>query len=185
MALLAEELVEEWLNRSGFFTIRGIKEGVGEIDLLAVRPNSVSPPEGWHVEVQVGFRPVTYMTNLTPRLAKSLNKAPGSAFRRSPEMLAECVAAWIRKKFDEPRKVKQRERLWPGIAWKPVLVHGVFKFRDELSLIESKGVALIPLRRVLTELSRGRISAFTAASGDLAELIGFYAEPAEGEDSSV
>jgi len=25
MALLAEELVEEWLNRQGFFTIRGLR----------------------------------------------------------------------------------------------------------------------------------------------------------------
>lgn len=25
MALLAEEIVEEWLNRQGYFTIRGIK----------------------------------------------------------------------------------------------------------------------------------------------------------------
>ncbi len=30
MALLAEELVEEWLNRNGFFTIRGIKV-VGQV----------------------------------------------------------------------------------------------------------------------------------------------------------
>jgi hypothetical protein len=34
MALLAESLVEEWLNRSGFFTMRGIKCGVNELDLL-------------------------------------------------------------------------------------------------------------------------------------------------------
>jgi hypothetical protein len=36
MALLAEEIVEEWLNRNGYFTIRGIKLGVQEIDLLAL-----------------------------------------------------------------------------------------------------------------------------------------------------
>jgi len=38
MALLAESLVDEWLNRQGFFTVRGIKHGVHEIDLLGVRP---------------------------------------------------------------------------------------------------------------------------------------------------
>lgn len=27
MALLAEEIVEEWLNRQGYFTIRGVKVG--------------------------------------------------------------------------------------------------------------------------------------------------------------
>jgi hypothetical protein len=37
MALLAEEIVEEWLNRDGWFTIRGIKIGVDEIDILAIR----------------------------------------------------------------------------------------------------------------------------------------------------
>jgi hypothetical protein len=40
MALLAESLVEEWLNRAGYFTIRGVKHGLGEMDLLAVRPGS-------------------------------------------------------------------------------------------------------------------------------------------------
>ena len=33
MALLAEEIVEEWLNRQGYFTIRGVKVGVHEMDL--------------------------------------------------------------------------------------------------------------------------------------------------------
>ncbi|SDJ83953.1 hypothetical protein SAMN05428973_106364 [Duganella sp. OV510] len=32
MALLAESLVDEWLNRKGFFIVRGLKHGVGEID---------------------------------------------------------------------------------------------------------------------------------------------------------
>lgn len=39
MALLGESLVEEWLNREGFFTIRGVKHGVGEMDLLAKLAN--------------------------------------------------------------------------------------------------------------------------------------------------
>lgn len=51
MALLAESLVEEWLNRDGFFTIRGVKHGVGEMDLLAVRPQPDGRVIGWHVEV--------------------------------------------------------------------------------------------------------------------------------------
>jgi len=36
MALLDEQLVEEWLNTQQFFTMRGIKCGVDEIDLLAL-----------------------------------------------------------------------------------------------------------------------------------------------------
>jgi len=35
MALLAEEVVEEWLNRQGYFTIRGIRLGVHESRLVS------------------------------------------------------------------------------------------------------------------------------------------------------
>ena len=48
MALLAESLVEEWLNRSRFFAIRGIKHGLAEIDLLAIRHEAETPVIGWH-----------------------------------------------------------------------------------------------------------------------------------------
>ena len=40
MAALAESLVDAWLNRQGFFTVRGLKHGIDEIDLLGVRPNN-------------------------------------------------------------------------------------------------------------------------------------------------
>lgn len=64
MALLAEQLVDEWLNRNGFFTLRGIKSGVHEIDLLGIRM-SKGVLEGWHVEVQISFRPVSYIGRLS------------------------------------------------------------------------------------------------------------------------
>ena len=63
MALLAESLVDEWLNRQVFFNIRGIKHGVGEIDFLGVRPIGAGL-EGWHVEVQASFSPIGYITPL-------------------------------------------------------------------------------------------------------------------------
>lgn len=61
MALLAEELVEEWLNRQGYFTIRGIKTGVHEIDILAVRHVS-GRLECRHLAVQASMRLVSYIT---------------------------------------------------------------------------------------------------------------------------
>ena len=42
MGLIAETLVEEWLNSQGFFTIRGLKEGVDEIDLLGIQSKNSS-----------------------------------------------------------------------------------------------------------------------------------------------
>jgi hypothetical protein len=37
---MTEELVEEWLNRKGYFTIRGVKLCVQEMDLLAMHRNN-------------------------------------------------------------------------------------------------------------------------------------------------
>lgn len=63
MTALAESLVDEWLNRQGFFSVRGIKHGVDEIDLLGVRPDGKGL-EAWHVEVQASFRPIGYISPL-------------------------------------------------------------------------------------------------------------------------
>lgn len=57
MALLAEELVEEWLNRNEFFTIRGIKLGYHEIDLLAIGFED-GKTICRHDEVQASARPI-------------------------------------------------------------------------------------------------------------------------------
>ncbi len=183
MALLAETLVEEWLNRQGFFTIRGIKEGVGEIDLLAVRPRGGGLVDAQQVEVQIGLRPISYMTNLTPRLAKQLNKAPGSAYKRTPDMLRECVEAWVKKKYHDPRKMRRRDALWPGANWEGIFVHGVFKHPEELELIGGSGVRLVPLRVVLFDLCEtGRREFTAAAGGDLADLIEFFASSVGHDD---
>jgi hypothetical protein len=80
MALLAEELVEEWLNRRGYFTIRGVKLGVHEIDLLAIRP-SASGLECRHLEVQASVRPVSYIT----RVPKDVQKATGRRQREGQD----------------------------------------------------------------------------------------------------
>lgn len=79
MSLLAETIVEEWLNRQGYFTMRGIRQGVDEIDILAVRPNVDSSVEGIHVEVQASVRPVSYLTKLDDLCSPNLPKYTTSA----------------------------------------------------------------------------------------------------------
>jgi hypothetical protein len=178
VALLAESLVEEWLNRQGFFTIRGIKEGIGEIDLLAVRHGSRGEVEARHVEVQISFRPIGYLTPLSKPLTKSLGKARGYVFGRKPAMLAECVEHWVHNKFHSKKKAKLRDDLWPHAEWRYVLVHGVVKEPEELKLIAAAGVELTPLRQVLLDLCPADARpAFTAGpGGDLADLIAFFAD---------
>jgi hypothetical protein len=63
MALVAETLVEELLNRQGYFTIRGIKTGQGETDLLAA---SFREPDALHVEITVPANPIGYIRRKRP-----------------------------------------------------------------------------------------------------------------------
>lgn len=88
MALLAEALVDEWLNRKGFFTVRGIKHGVEEIDLLGVR-SIPGGHEAWHVEVQASFRPMGYLSPMPSALAAELGVNRRSAKKRSDELIQD------------------------------------------------------------------------------------------------
>jgi hypothetical protein len=174
MALLAEMLVDEWMNRKGFFTVRGLKDGVAEIDLLGVRP-SEGKLEAWHVEVQASFRPIGYISKLTPELARRLGKAPTSAWRRSPSVVKQCAAAWVHNKFQHPKKHKARERAWPGLRWKFVFVHCAVKEEAELRAIESTGIELCPFHKVLGELCAKADNGFAGASAtDIAEIVAYY-----------
>jgi hypothetical protein len=69
MSLLAEVVVEEWLNRQGYFTIRGVKLGNDEIDILAIRPLANGTIERRHIEVSVSTNPISYFSPL-PRMVK-------------------------------------------------------------------------------------------------------------------
>ena len=108
MALLAEELVEEWLNRQGYFTIRGVKVGVGEMDLLAVKPTD-GAVECRHVEVQASTNAISYVAGLTKRLRETTGRAANSAKQRTREEQEECVAAWVQKKFLDPKKARPHD----------------------------------------------------------------------------
>ncbi len=158
MALLDEQLVEEWLNRQNFFTIRGIKCGVDEIDLLAIRPM----PEGlecWHVEVQISYRPVGYIGGDT------------SARRRTPDQLRAGVVQWVEKKFTSLRKIQRRNEILPGAQWRNFLVHAVLKDEAELPLMQELGVELIPYRQVLLELCNDTKSSSSSAASGIIEML--------------
>ncbi len=174
MTLLAETLVDEWLNRKGFFTVRGIKDDVEEIDLLGVRPVS-NDLEGWHVEVQAYFQPLDYITPLTKEMAHSLGKARPVEGARTDEMLGECVKEWVAHKFTREDKVAARERAWPGIHWQHYFVHGVVQSEAELAAIQKFGITLIPLHHVLTELCV-KVGSGThgVTSTDFADMMDYY-----------
>lgn len=177
MALLAEQLVDEWLNRQGFFTLRGIRRGNDEIDLLGIRSGHAGL-EGWHVEVQVSFRPVGYIGKLSEKdqLAFGI-EGRNSARHRDDAVLAAGVRTWVDGKFGGAVKHAMREACWQGIKWHQLLVHGKVKAPRELEFIASHGIEIVPMARVLAEVCDARHGQiFGAAGTDVAELIRFYEE---------
>jgi hypothetical protein len=180
MSLLAEQLVEEWMIRQGFFTVRGLRDGVSEIDLLGVRKKGTAV-EGWHIEAQVSFRPVSYVTPLTDGLSKKYGKKKTSAWKRSPSIVRECVEGWIEKKFDSEAKRLVREKMWPGIEWQKILVHGFIKNGDEETEL-SRRLKLISFHVVLHDVCFGKHGGYPGAVGaDIAEIVGYF----EGLQSEI
>lgn len=160
MALLDEQLVEEWLNRQNFFTMRGIKSGVDEIDLLAIRPT----PEGlecWHVEVQISYRPVGYIGGDT------------NARKRSDKELREGVEQWVTKKFTSQKKIKRRNEILPNGNWRKFLVHAVLKDAAELPIMEELGVELIQYKKVLEDLRSDKQGKSSSAASGIVEMLNY------------
>jgi hypothetical protein len=160
MALLDEQLVEEWLNRQNFFTMRGIKSGVDEIDLLAIRPT----PEGlecWHVEVQISYRPVGYIGGDT------------NARKRNDKELREGVEQWVTKKFTSQKKIKRRNEILPNGNWRKFLVHAVLKDAAELPIMEELGVELIQYKKVLEDLRSDTQGKSSSAASGIVEMLNY------------
>lgn len=139
MALLDEQLVEEWLNRNRFFTMRGLKCGVDEIDLLALRYDN-GIPEYLHVEVQVSYRPIGYIGG------------DANARLRTVDEVKAGVTQWVNKKFTSDRKTQKRNSIIPNANWRYMLVHGVLRDETELDYMRELGVELTPYKTVLEYL---------------------------------
>lgn len=168
MALLAEEIVEEWLRRSGYFTVRGVRLGVQEIDLLAVRYRSDAEPECRHIEVQASVRPVSYISKV-PKSLQREGRAANSAKRNDAE-LRQGVEEWVEKKFRRPDKLALRSRLWPG-KWTDELVLNNVKADEEVKLIEERGIKILSLAAIVQELRKpGQVLA-SASGGDFIDLL--------------
>lgn len=152
MALIAEELVEEWLNRKFYFTIRGLKQGNHEMDLLAIRHDG-DQIHRCHYEVSVSMRPVGYISDLTSDGQIELGvKSKGSAKMRPTHLLEQSVDAWVEKKFRHPIRDGMREKCLPGGKWEYAFVHGVANHPEELAMIRDHGVKTLNINMVIDEL---------------------------------
>lgn len=169
MALLAEELVQEWLHRDGYFTIRGLKVGVGEMDLLAVKvtPNGVYCR---HLEVQASVNPISYICGLPKALRQSTGRGAANAKTRSESEQQQGVDEWIQKKFREERKRQVLQQLCPGVWTEELVVH-VVRHPGELELIRQRGVQIHRLNDIIKDLVTPMRRPYTAAGSDFVELL--------------
>jgi hypothetical protein len=180
MALLAEEIVEEWLNRRGYFTIRGAKTGVDEIGILAIRPEG-ERLDCRHVEVQASTNPVSW---LAPVIKQDRRRgvASNSARARSPEYVAACVDEWLEKKFFSPKKGCPGEEAgaWP---WTLELVVHRLKHPEELDVVRARRIVVHDLARVVREVLAAE-NLLGAAGHSLIELIGLDSSLRAADDES-
>lgn len=170
MALLGEEIVEEWLNRQGYFTMRGIKLGVDEIDILAIRPLPKGKHERRHIEVQISINPISYITKVPSAIRKATGVGAHNAKKRDVAQLTQGVHEWIEAKFNLPRKVEMRNSLCPG-SWTKELVVGSIKHEEELDLLRQAGITIHNLKDVLSEMVEKRAVVKAAAGADLFDLM--------------
>ena len=169
MSILAEEIVEEWLNRQGFFTIRGIKIGVQEIDLLALRINE-NNIECRHIEVTASITPMSYISNVPLEIQKTTGRASNSRYHRTTEELRVGINEWIGKKFNHPRKINLRQKLYPGNWSYELVVNKVF-CPEELDLFREAGIKILRLRDILSDLKNKKTVIEKASGASLVELI--------------
>lgn len=174
MALLAEELVEEWLNRQGYFTIHGLKVGVDEIDLLAVKFCENNEIECRHIEVQASMRPVSYISRI-PNQHLEANQSSTSAKTRTLEILEAGVKEWVIKKFTKPKKTNVITSLFPK-EWSSELVVNNVKSEQELSLIEAEGIKIIKLPSIIKQLNENNFKVQSASGADFVDLINLAAQ---------
>ena len=186
MAIFTEQLVEEWLNRQGFFTIRGCNQGVHECDLLGMRIGKDKQIEATHCEVQVSARPIGYISPLTDAGVERLAvKGRNSAKYRDDYTLQESVVAWMEKKFFGNKKDEVRSKLWSG-EWKMKFVHGNLKDDDarELDFMRERGIEVIPVAKIVDDLKNPEFGMGFSTAGlgtDIADLFKLCSQHEEAE----
>lgn len=159
---MGEVVVEEWLNRNGYFTIRGVKLGNDEMDILAIRILENGVAERRHVEVSLSVNPIGYFST-------------GNAKRMNHVELSVAVNSWIRKKFDMPKKVQLLNSLGSGLWSREFVIHRL-RHQEEIDMIAANGIKIWHLSEILKSLRSGKTRISKASGSDLLELISFSSD---------
>jgi hypothetical protein len=174
MALLAEQVVEEWLSRQGYFTIRGIKLGYDELDLLAIKKLPNGNWDNFHIEVQVSIRPISYISDLTTSRQKEFDiNGSKNATKRTDQQLEKSVGDWIEKKFNSIKKNEIRKELSDSDDWKYLFVYGNVKDQKEIEIIKTHNIQTKFIGDIIQDLQNRQFKYTTASATDIIDLLGF------------
>lgn len=138
MSDLIADVVGEWLCLKGYFIIRGLKVGLNEVDVLAIKPRDGKITEAAHYEISIGVNPVGYL-------------GEPSARRQTEAEVRGSVARFVVKKYTNANTVKLIERL-VGKKCARYFVTGNRKHEMEIIALREHGIKVIPVTQVLTEL---------------------------------
>lgn len=159
MALISEQIVEEWLRRQEFFTIRGMrKPRVRESDILAIRCKDGQIVEACHYEVQVSYRPVGFLVKR--KVLEEIGLKAG-------------IDLLIENKFDSDRKKSLRAQLVGNkVNWTYHFVVHELKKEEERKILEKHPlIELVKFVDVCTDLASKEVPDFSASDRDLVDLM--------------
>ena len=161
MALIDEEIIQEWLISRGFLTIRGLRKGNREIDLLGVKSTGPNP-EYWHIESQVSFKPIGHIGG-------------GGAARQTKREMERRIQGYIDRKFNHPQIVDLREKVTAGVEWKKGFVYAVAAFPYEIECFRNNGVHVYQYREIIRDLI-GNVHPLKTSSDarNIVNIIGYF-----------
>ena len=140
MAKVAETIVDDWLNRKGYFTIRGLKKrGRNEIDLLAFRP---SDRDALHIEVTSNDKPTGWLGG----------NLKASASKKEKE---ENIERFVTRKYRGANE-QLRNRVPQSLNWRCMLAFNVLDDQEEEQtrvLKDQFRVESVSLSEILSDLA--------------------------------
>ncbi len=136
---MAQSLVRSAYQSLGYFVIEGIKIGVREIDLLAVRLDSNSSVvERLHIEVQISSNPIGVLRDRSEF---------GETFK-NPQASAK---SYIQKKYNHKLIVNMIKSYFGKHKYCKVFVHGKLKRPDQLDVFRKSGIETIAISELVKQ----------------------------------
>ena len=128
---IAQSLVRSAYQSLGYFVIEGIKIGVREIDLLAVKlDKNAEIMERLHIEVQISTHPIGVLRGK-------------QSIKGSVDKPLELAEEYIQKKYHHKAIIKQIQKYFRAKEYRKVLVYGKLKDMGQLKVFQRHNIETV------------------------------------------